>query len=164
MRFCNQEYLPFDKNVAEKSNCGLNSKSPSNMRSFKKLTDVLKFSNIDVLNFHLKSLRKDPSDLWNQIDDAISSIILQKSKLMIKPIDNWKNKTNNKIGKPFELLRFDFVIDDELKVHVMEVEMSPNLVFNGVESRRENLVAKRLLMDTLKIIGAGSYGDLMEKR
>lgn len=61
----------------------------------------------------------------------------------------------------FELVRFDFVMDENLKVYLMEINLSPNLtpthdIEESVANRNEQVVH-----ETLQLVGAGSYTELM---
>lgn len=59
---------------------------------------------------------KDPSKIWDQIDDAIRHTYLKTEPLMIKSASNYRSKRNF-----FEMVRFDFVVDEDLNVYIMEV-------------------------------------------
>ncbi len=53
-------------------------------------------------------------------------------------------------------MRFDFIVDEDLDVHLMEVNMSPNL--NPTPHVRKNrLMFQQVIHDTLKLVGVGSY-------
>ena len=60
---------------------------------------------------------KEPDVIWTQVDDAIRSIILQKEPSLIQSSSRFKN------GRFFEMMRFDFVIDADFNVFLMEVTM-----------------------------------------
>lgn len=164
MRFCNTHFAPFNITIIEKINCAINPYDPSQMPSFQDLINDHNFSNIDVLNFHLQNNKFDPKNLWFQIDDAIAKVILDKFSHISKYFDTWRHQTKNKTGKAFELLRFDFVIDDEAKVHLLEVEMSPKMAYGGAGKERKDSMLKKLLKNTFGIIGAGSFAELMKER
>lgn len=61
----------------------------------------------------------------------------------------------------FELVRFDFLLDENLKLYLMEVNLSPNLtpMFKRFESNA--VTNEQLIYNTLQLVGAGSYFDLM---
>lgn len=71
---------------------------------------------------HLRSQGYNTAELWGQIDDSIVTLILENEKNFIKKAKEFGNSENF-----FELVRFDFVIDEDLLIHLMEVNMSPNL-------------------------------------
>lgn len=164
LRFCNEPYEPFDNQNLKKINCALNSKDPSEMPSFKKLVTDFQFSYFDTLNYQLRNQEHDPEKLWEQIDEAIASVTLLKSKSITKYLEIQSRITFNQTGRAFELLRYDFIVDSKLKPHLLEINMSPNFIFEGVDKERNQVMAKQLLVNTLKIVGAGSYSELMEAR
>lgn len=53
---------------------------------------------------------------------AVADVYLQQERHLVASAANYKSKHNF-----FELVRFDFVLDDDLNVYLMEVNMSPNL-------------------------------------
>ena len=59
----------------------------------------------------------------------------------------------------FELLRFDFVVDKELNVHLMEVNMSPDMNFENDKDERLKSMSLQVVKDTLNLVGAGSYHE-----
>ena len=59
---------------------------------------------------------KDPNKIWDQIDDAIRKVYLIKEPNIIKTAANYKMKRNF-----FEMVRFDFAVDEDLNVYIMEV-------------------------------------------
>lgn len=64
----------------------------------------------------------DATKIWDQLEDAIRVVCLEKESLIINLMKNYKSKTNF-----FEMARFDFVVDSDLKVYIMEVSQSISL-------------------------------------
>lgn len=64
---------------------------------------------------------KNASKIWEKLEDAIRVVCLEKESMLKNLMKNYKSKTNF-----FELVRFDFVVDDDLNVFIMEVS---NLCF-----------------------------------
>jgi hypothetical protein len=62
----------------------------------------------------------------------------------------------------FELVRFDFVMDKSLNLFLMEVNMSPNLTPMHGHPEHNSVIYEQLIYNTLKLIGAGSYFEMME--
>lgn len=68
-------------------------------------------------------------------------------------IQSWKN-----FGKKrnfFELVRFDFVIDEDLHVYLMEVNMSPNL--SSAHFPPNQLLYEQVIFGTLGLAGVASH-------
>lgn len=63
----------------------------------------------------------------------------------------------------FELVRFDFILDEDLNPYVLEVNMSPNLTPAEDRFEEHSMIYEQLVYDTLRIVGAGSYDDLMSR-
>jgi hypothetical protein len=60
----------------------------------------------------------------------------------------------------FELVRFDFVIDEFLNIYLMEVNMSPNLTPNFGHLEHNAVIYEQLIYNTLKLIGASNYFEM----
>lgn len=62
---------------------------------------------------------KDATKIWDQLEDAIRVVCLEKESMIKNLMKNYKSKTNF-----FEMARFDFVVDDDLNVFIMEVNIT----------------------------------------
>ena len=78
----------------------------------------------ETLNSHIRSVMgpEAPAKMWNTIYDIIRDVYSSKEKLYLKAINKYPHKRAF-----FELVRFDFLLDSKMNVHLMEVNMSPNL-------------------------------------
>lgn len=63
----------------------------------------------------------------------------------------------------FELLRFDFIMDADLNVYLMEANMSPYLTPTNERFENYSLGYEQLIYNTMKIIGAGSHGEFKQR-
>lgn len=61
----------------------------------------------------------------------------------------------------FELVRFDFVVDETLKVFLLEVNMSPNLSPITLEFNRA--LYEQVVVNVLKLVGIERYKFNMKK-
>lgn len=61
----------------------------------------------------------------------------------------------------FELFRFDFILDENLDLTLMEVNMSPNLTPMYERFEENAIIHEQLVYETLKLVGVGSYFDFM---
>lgn len=121
LRFCTEPYLPFDAENVDKYVVSDNHLSLWEIGEFQEMTQSLNFSGHDAFNHHLTKLEHDVEAFWNQIDDAIVSVTLGKLDLILRHEDHFV-KSNNIFDKSFfELLRFDFLVDEVANVHLMEV-------------------------------------------
>lgn len=53
------------------------------------------------------------------------------------------------------MMRFDLVIDDDLKVYLMEANMSPNL--SSAHFLPNTLLYEQVIYNLLNLVGVGSY-------
>lgn len=153
MRFCSQPYDPnnfddIDSYVVHDNNIpGLD--FPEILEYFNK-SYVAK----DAVHMILTELGHDPQELVKQVEDCIHSIVMNREPNFIRRIDQLKPR----YGKNhfFELLRFDFIVDSKLKVHLMEVNMSPNLVVHKKIFRSRHLI-ENVLYNFFNLVGIGTY-------
>lgn len=116
-RFCPEPYQPFDtknigKYVVDESHTHI-----TEMPSLKDLIVKMGFFYKAAIEAHLQSRGFNVEELWMRINDAIVSLILATENKFIE--------TAQDFGKPsdhfFEVVRFDFVINNDLGIHLMEV-------------------------------------------
>jgi Tubulin-tyrosine ligase family len=69
---------------------------------------------------------KDPNEIWDQIDKSIASVYLAREQDFSALISRYKYKRNF-----FEMVRFDFIVDENFKVHLLEVKW--NIFLHVVE-------------------------------
>jgi hypothetical protein len=67
---------------------------------------------------------KNPNKIWDQIDEALRHAYLKTEPLMIKSASNYRSKRNF-----FEMVRFDFVVDEDLNVYIMEVRQVQIIIY-----------------------------------
>ena len=63
----------------------------------------------------------------------------------------------------FELVRFDFIFDENLEPYVMEVNMSPNLTPAAEMYEENTIIYEQLIYNTVNMIGGGSYFEFMSR-
>lgn len=144
LRFCPEPYYPFDSQNIEKYVIYETQKTIFEMPSLKEMVSNLKSSFKSAFETYLRSQGFSVVNLWAQIDEAIVSLILENEKNFID-----QSKSFGKTENFFELVRFDFIIDDDFIVHLMEVNMSPNLTpsadrYEGYASSYEQVVYNTL--------------------
>lgn len=71
---------------------------------------------------------KSPDTIWTQVEEAIRTVLLEKETAIMQSSQKFKQ------GKFFEMMRFDFVIDDQLNVFLMEVSQGEmgNVCFSNM--------------------------------
>jgi tubulin monoglycylase TTLL15 len=122
LRFCPKLYHPFDPNDIDKYVIYESQQTIIEIPSLRRQVLELKKSFKSSFEFHLMTAGFNPADLWRQIDEAIVTLCLTNEQNILKATESF-----GKVGNFFELVRFDFIIDALFKVHLMEINMSPNL-------------------------------------
>ena len=108
----------------------------------------------DAFDMYLKDRGEDPQKIYNQVEDCIQSTIHVHESKFKEYIANSKAK----YGKHhfFEMYRFDFLIDAKLKLHLMEINLSPNL-HAGPKIRHNRHIMESAIYNYLNLVGVGSY-------
>lgn len=96
----------------------------------------------------------DTKMIYDQVEDCIRTILIEKEKYFIQEIA----KFDASYGKMhfFELVRFDFLIDASLNLHLMEVNLSPNLhaVDKNIQSKP---LFESVIYNYMNLVGVGTY-------
>ncbi|XP_050438354.1 probable tubulin polyglutamylase ttll-15 isoform X2 [Adelges cooleyi] len=145
-RFCPEKYEPFDANNIDKYVIGDDYLPTWKVPSLKKYYVDQGASMKVSVESHLKTLGKDATKIWDQLEDAIRVVCLEKESKIKNLMSNYESKTNF-----FEMARFDFVVDDNLKVYIMEVNMSPNL--SSAHYPQNRLLYEQVLFNLFAIVG-----------
>lgn len=150
LRVCLKTYYPFNKENLDSYVIGDHFHSGWHFNSINKFTQQ-KFSLKMALNAHLQERGLHVSEIWEQIEDSIISTVLNQEERLINAAKNYNSKRNF-----FELVRFDFMVDDLLNVHLLEVNMSPGLFPRENTKIYHESMYEQLILDTLILVGFGS--------
>lgn len=156
LRFFSEPYHPFDPKVEAKFTPLNNFLHYWDLPSLN-YSEKLDFSAQEAFNHLLLKQEADLTKIWDQIDDAIVSITLSKAAQMSRYTKMFQRAFFGRKGGLFELLRFDFIIDDKMKVHLMEANMSPNLL---PSSEREKLLFEQLVHNTITLMGGTRRSEI----
>ncbi|XP_005107488.1 probable tubulin polyglutamylase ttll-15 [Aplysia californica] len=121
-RFCPLEYFPFDDSIPDKYVIGDDYLPLWKVASLEEFFVKNGYTFKNSFDAYLRSIGKDPFKLWEKMYSAIRQVFLMKEKDLIKASLRYTSRRNF-----FEMVRFDFVVDDRLNVFLMEANMSPNL-------------------------------------
>lgn len=87
-----------------------------------------------TLNSYLRRMNKDGNIIWNQIEETIKKVYkmkehhLARMSRMYQGANNYNDTSvEGSLNQFFEMVRFDFIVDEDLNVYLMEANMSPNL-------------------------------------
>ena len=147
-RFCPVKYYPFDPDVLDKYVVGDDYLPIWNVPSLKHYYTKLKFSMKDSFDAYLRSQGKDPTKVWHGVHEAIREITLLKESHIKEAVERF--------GKGrgfFELVRFDFALDEDLNVYTMEANMSPNL--SSAHYPPNQLLYEQVLFNLFALVGVG---------
>ncbi|KAI8432011.1 hypothetical protein MSG28_004540 [Choristoneura fumiferana] len=76
----------------------------------------------DAFDIYATSKGLNPAKMWEDVQKAIAGIFQLKEHHVIDALKNYPSSDNF-----FELMRVDLVVDEDLKVYLLEANMSPNL-------------------------------------
>ncbi|XP_064599987.1 probable tubulin polyglutamylase ttll-15 [Liolophura sinensis] len=148
-RFCPHDYYPFDPKDVDKYVVGDDYTPMWQMPSLKKFFDERNFRFKESFNAYLRSQGKDVDKLWSDLKSCIRQVYLEKEQLMANSMKS-KFRSSRYF---FEMVRFDFVLDEELNVYLMEVNMSPNLSSGHFPPNR--ILYEHVIYNMLGLVGIG---------
>ena len=155
IRFCQEPYEPFDPDnrmsyvIEEKYKPA--EEIPSMEKYFKR-----KLHRFAAFQAYLQDNGYDEKDFFAKVEDIIiKSLYLSKRRwfpAVEKAIDN-ESIADDGSSKNFELLRFDFIVEDlgkgKLRPWLMEANFSPNLL-----AKQHSIGIRQLIFDTFSTLGA----------
>ena len=92
----------------------------------------------------------DFKKIWNQMADIAIKSILAVRDLFLKTLISNGTKDKNH----FKLFGYDYLVDKDLKVHLIEVNSRPSLVMGDINDLK---LKPQLIADTLNIVGITPY-------
>jgi len=147
LRFCPTKYHPFDSSDKDKYVVQDDYLPSWQVPSFTKyMGDTAGFSFKDTLNAYIRTLGKDPEKMWEQIYQTIVDVYKSQEEHFTRAISHYPHKEAF-----FEMVRFDFVIDDKLNVYLMEANMSPNL--SSAHFSANALLYEQVVHSVLRLVG-----------
>ncbi|KAK0410628.1 hypothetical protein QR680_005241 [Steinernema hermaphroditum] len=150
LRFCPQNYHPFDEKVPDKYVVGDDYTPTWEMPSLKKYYVGQSMTFRQSLNAYLQAQGKDPEKIWSGIRETIRQVFESQQHDMAVALKKHKFKHGF-----FELSRFDFVVDSELKPYLMEANMSPNL--SSGHFKPNKLLYEQVLFNIFSLVGIARH-------
>ncbi|XP_063229554.1 probable tubulin polyglutamylase ttll-15 isoform X2 [Bacillus rossius redtenbacheri] len=147
-RFCPVKYHPFDPEVLDKYVVGDDYLPVWQVPSLQKYYVDLGYSMKESFNAYVRSKGRDPTRVWEQVEEAIRLAYLKKEPLLIEAAARYQSPRNF-----FEMVRFDFVVDEDLNVYMMEANMSPNL--SSAHFPPNRLLYEQVLFNLFALVGVG---------
>ncbi|EFO28444.1 hypothetical protein LOAG_00040 [Loa loa] len=150
LRFCSKDYEPFDADDVDKYVVSDNYTPLWEMPSLKKYYVEQGMTFQHAFNAYIAKLGKDPSLIWDRIKEIIAAVFESQQNKMLAAGANFADK------RPFfELSRFDFVLDKDLNVYLMEANMSPNLSSGHFQPNK--LLYEQVIINVLSLVGIASH-------
>ncbi|KAG1701320.1 Tubulin polyglutamylase TTLL6 [Nymphon striatum] len=150
LRFCTESYHPFNPANINKYVIGDDYTPTWELSDLKKLYNGNKLTFKETFNAWLQSKDKDPELIWSQIRSAIAGVYRNKENNLIRSSINFKSTRNF-----FEMVRFDFVIDEDYNVYIMEANMSPNL--SSAHFKENEVLYEHVVFNLLSVVGVAHY-------
>ncbi|GJQ66397.1 hypothetical protein Trydic_g4417 [Trypoxylus dichotomus] len=146
LRFCPLKYYPFDPQNIDKYVVGDDYLPTWQVPDLDYYYNTLGFGMKESLNAYLRKKGKNPKIIWQQIEEALKIVILDKEPKIADVVKKFTSKQNF-----FEMMRFDFVVDEDLRVYLMEANMSPNL--SSAHFPPNKLLFEQVIYNLLSIVG-----------
>ena len=105
-----------------------------------------------AFNAQLEERNLSSTVIWEQVKDCIVSTVSTQEHRLVAAVKYFRSKLNF-----FELVRFDFMVDSELNVHLLEINMSPSLFPRENTKVYHEPMYAQMLFDSLNLVGIGSY-------
>ncbi|XP_061386678.1 probable tubulin polyglutamylase ttll-15 [Musca vetustissima] len=147
-RYCPVQYHPFDAANIDKYVVGDDYLPTWQVPSLKKYFSQFGGSMRSAFDAYVRDQQMDPSTIWQQVEDIIRRTILSKERDIVNILRSYKTQNF------FDLMRFDLIVDQNLKVFLMEANMSPNL--SSAHFKPNSILYEQILYNVLNLVGIGS--------
>ena len=153
-RFCPEKYYPFDQTVRNKYVVHDGYRPMWKVPSLKDNYSSKAFNFKITFNQYMQSQGLNYTKVWTDIRTAIQNVYMEKEKLLIvSSAERGFHKRHNF----FEMVRFDFVLDRNLNVYLMEANMSPNLSSKHFPQNKR--LYEHVVYTVLKLVGLAEHVD-----
>ncbi|ALC47707.1 CG4089 [Drosophila busckii] len=144
-RYCPEKYYPFDAENVDKYVVGDNYLPTWEVPSLAKYYALYGSSMRSAFEAYVRDQSMDPSKIWVQVESIVRRTILAKEQDIVNSLSAYKTRNF------FELLRFDLFIDEDLKVYLMEANMSPNL--SSAHFKPNSILYEQVLYSVFNLVG-----------
>lgn len=145
-RFCPKDYHPFDPSDRDKYVIGDDYTPLWEIKSLAPYYKDMQFTFRNSFNAYLQSKGMDWEKVWDGVRETIRQTLLAKEAEFGPLHDKYPYHWNF-----FELSRFDFVVDEDLNVFLMEANMSPNLSSGHFPPNK--LLYEQVIYNLLAVVG-----------
>lgn len=151
LRFSPRKYHPFDPNDAKKYMVPVDYLPVTKVEPLAKYHNELKNSITVSLLTYMKQHGKDTEKLQRDLKSAVRQVFLKMEKMLIASAAPYASKWNF-----FDMVRFDFILDEHLNVYLLEVNLSPNL--SSVHLTHNKLMYDQVIFRLLSLVGIARQG------
>lgn len=155
LRFCTQRYHPFSSDREAAYVVGDDYLPTWKVPALSRYYSEQRLGHRGSLNAHLRDRGLSSRKLWSQVDAAIRSVYTSQESALRRAIEarhGAGSGAGSSLGHYFELVRFDFLVDESLSVYLLEANMSPNLSSRKHPANR--LLYEQLLYSVFSVVGA----------
>nr|XP_037873139.1 probable tubulin polyglutamylase ttll-15 isoform X2 [Bombyx mori] len=149
-RYCPAKYYPFDPKDLDKYVIRDDYLPTWEVPSLSHPYTALGFSMRDAFDIYAKTKGKDPTQMWREIQNAIAELFVKKEHHIVETLKSYPSTENF-----FELMRFDLVVDEDLKVYLLEANMSPNL--SSAHYPPNQLLYEQVLYNLFGLVGIADH-------
>ncbi|XP_078000653.1 putative tubulin polyglutamylase ttll-15 [Glandiceps talaboti] len=146
IRYCSKDYYPVDFTDVNKYVVGDDYTPTWKIPSLQKIYEDQSHTHKRTLNIHLELEGSNPQHIWDQMYDSIHQTVTYFEPKLVSAAHKFKS-----IRHFVELVRFDFVLDENLNVYLMEVNMSPNL--SSKHFGPNKLMYEQVIYNYLNLVG-----------
>ncbi|XP_022114614.2 probable tubulin polyglutamylase ttll-15 [Pieris rapae] len=156
-RYCPEKYYPFDPKNVDKYVIGDDYLPTWEIPSLVHPYTSLGFGMKDAFDHYANSKGLDTENMWKEIQKAITEVFVKNEHYVIDALKKYNSKDNF-----FEMMRFDLIVDENLKVYLLEANMSPNL--SSAHFPQNQMLYEQLLYNLFSLTGVASYVDGISNR
>ncbi|KAL0878686.1 hypothetical protein ABMA27_003741 [Loxostege sticticalis] len=148
-RYCPAKYYPFDPKNLDKYVVGDDYLPTWEVPSLAQPYTALGFSMKNAFDLYARSKGDNPTKMWEEVKKAIAEVFVKKEKHIIEALKHYPSSDNF-----FEMMRVDLVVDEKLRVYLLEANMSPNL--SSAHYPPNQLLYEQVLYNLFSITGVGT--------
>lgn len=103
--------------------------------------------------YFIEEYGSDGEKIYSSIRNQMDSIM----QICYKSIENIINAEKNAVS--FQLLGFDFIVDDKFKVFLLEINTNPGMTYNPIEQPFKEFLFPRLIEELFQLTIDQYYFD-----
>ncbi|XP_072016356.1 probable tubulin polyglutamylase ttll-15 [Amphiura filiformis] len=158
LRFCPQEYDPHnftDMKTHITDGLEFGAQLVREVDSLKDYSWKHQYSPLQSLDAHVDLVGYDPSAIHLQINDAIRDVLSTREDLITKITRKIDARSRH-----FMLTRWDFILDSDMKIHLIEVNSNPAMSCTTLPTDKlDPLFCNNVIYNLYRVMGIASFYD-----